>query len=86
MQDQPTGERAGRTDRLDRTDYVDWSQRLDGSTAMKQRGLKTRKNGSALSASRLRVPRAGLHEQAAARLRMLIVRGDLAPGEPLDGS
>src|SRR4051794_127904 len=36
---------------------TDWSQRRDGSTAMKQRGLKTRKNGSALSASRLRVPR-----------------------------
>jgi DNA-binding GntR family transcriptional regulator len=29
------------------------------------------------------VPRIGLHEQAAARLRLLIVRGDLAPGEPL---
>jgi DNA-binding GntR family transcriptional regulator len=50
---------------------------------MKQRSLKTRKNGSALSASRLRVPRAGLHDQAAARLRTLIIRGDLAPGEPL---
>ena len=31
----------------------------------------------------LRVPRAGLHEQAANKLRTLIVRGDLAPGEPL---
>ena len=31
----------------------------------------------------LRVPRSGLHEQAANKLRILIVRGDLAPGEPL---
>jgi DNA-binding GntR family transcriptional regulator len=31
----------------------------------------------------LRVPRAGLHEQAAKKLRTLIVRGDLMPGEPL---
>jgi DNA-binding GntR family transcriptional regulator len=36
-----------------------------------------------LPRQRLRVPRIGLHEQAAARLRLLIVRGDLAPGEPL---
>jgi DNA-binding GntR family transcriptional regulator len=31
----------------------------------------------------LRVPRAGLHEQAATKLRTLIVRGDLFPGEQL---
>jgi DNA-binding GntR family transcriptional regulator len=31
----------------------------------------------------LRVPRMGLHEQAAKKLRALIVRGDLLPGEPL---
>jgi len=31
----------------------------------------------------LRVPRAGLHEQAARKLRTLIVRGDLLPGEQL---
>jgi DNA-binding GntR family transcriptional regulator len=31
----------------------------------------------------LRVPRAGLHEQAAQKLRSLIVRGDLSPGETL---
>ena len=37
----------------------------------------------ALPRRRLRVPRAGLHEQAAMRLRTLIVRGDLAPGEQL---
>lgn len=38
----------------------------------------------ALADRRLRVSRAGLHEQAAARLRTLIVRGDLAPGEVLN--
>ena len=32
---------------------------------------------------RLRVPRTGLHEQAAVRLRSMIVRGELAPGQPL---
>jgi len=32
---------------------------------------------------RLRLQRTGLHEDATARLRSLIVRGDLAPGEPL---
>ncbi len=31
----------------------------------------------------LRVPRTGLHEQAATRLRTLIVRGELPPGQPL---
>ena len=31
----------------------------------------------------LRVPRTGLHERAARKLRLLIVRGDLAPGEQL---
>jgi DNA-binding GntR family transcriptional regulator len=36
-----------------------------------------------LRARTLRVPRTGLHEQAANQLRTLIVRGDLAPGEPL---
>jgi DNA-binding GntR family transcriptional regulator len=38
---------------------------------------------TALQRRRLRVPRTGLHEQAAMRLRTLIVRGDLAPGEQL---
>ena len=32
---------------------------------------------------RLRVVRSGLHEEAAVRLRSLIVRGDLPPGETL---
>jgi DNA-binding GntR family transcriptional regulator len=38
---------------------------------------------SALSDRRLRVSRTGLHDQATARLRTLIVRCDLAPGEVL---
>jgi DNA-binding GntR family transcriptional regulator len=38
---------------------------------------------TALQRRRLRVPRTGLHEQAAARLRTLIVRGELRPGQPL---
>jgi DNA-binding GntR family transcriptional regulator len=43
-----------------------------------------RRNGvTALQRRALRVPRAGLHEQAAKKLRALIVRGDLLPGEPL---
>jgi DNA-binding GntR family transcriptional regulator len=36
-----------------------------------------------LQRRRLRVPRTGLYEQAAARLRLLIVRGDLLPGQQL---
>jgi DNA-binding GntR family transcriptional regulator len=50
---------------------------------MKRRESKLTKNGSALSAKRLRVPRSGLHDQAAARLRTLIIRGELPPGQPL---
>jgi DNA-binding GntR family transcriptional regulator len=38
---------------------------------------------TALQRRRLRVPRTGLHEQAAIRLRLLIVRGDLAPEQQL---
>jgi DNA-binding GntR family transcriptional regulator len=38
---------------------------------------------AALPRRLLRVPRTGLHEQAATRLRLLIVRGDLAPGQQL---
>jgi DNA-binding GntR family transcriptional regulator len=44
---------------------------------------KRRRGVTALQRRRLRMPRAGLHEQAAMRLRTLIVRGDLAPGQPL---
>lgn len=43
-------------------------------------------NASKIPAARkpqLRLVRSGLHEQAAIRLRSLIVRGDLPPGEPL---
>src|SRR4051812_42900832 len=39
---------------------------------------------SGLADRRLRVSRAGLHAQAAARLRTLIIRGDLAPAEALN--
>jgi DNA-binding GntR family transcriptional regulator len=38
---------------------------------------------AALPRRLLRVPRTGLHEQAATRLRLLIVRGDFAPGQQL---
>ncbi len=44
---------------------------------------KSRRGVTALQRRRLRVPRTGLHEQAATRLRTLIVRGDLKPGEQL---
>jgi DNA-binding GntR family transcriptional regulator len=44
---------------------------------------KSSRGVTALQRRRLRVPRTGLHEQAAARLRTLIVRGDLKPGEQL---
>ena len=42
-----------------------------------------RRGVTALQRRQLRVPRIGLHEQAASRLRSLIVRGDLSPGEAL---
>ena len=45
--------------------------------------LKPRRAATALQRRQLRVPRAGLYEQAATRLRLLIVRGDLAPGQQL---
>jgi DNA-binding GntR family transcriptional regulator len=44
---------------------------------------KRRNSVTALQRRALRVPRTGLHEQAAKKLRTLIVRGDLLPGEPL---
>jgi DNA-binding GntR family transcriptional regulator len=46
-------------------------------------GPKSRRAGAVLPRRQLRVPRSGLYEQAASRLRSLIVRGDLAPGQPL---
>ena len=44
---------------------------------------KRRRSVTALQRRALRVPRTGLHEHAAKKLRALIVRGDLLPGEPL---
>jgi DNA-binding GntR family transcriptional regulator len=44
---------------------------------------KRRRAVTVLQRRALRVPRTGLHEQAARKLRTLIVRGDLLPGEPL---
>jgi DNA-binding GntR family transcriptional regulator len=49
------------------------------SMARTQRALKIPGGRKA----RLRVVRSGLHEQAASRLRSLIIRGDLQPGEQL---
>jgi DNA-binding GntR family transcriptional regulator len=49
-----------------------------------ERKTPKRSNGvTALQRRALHVPRTGLHEQAAKKLRTLIVRGDLLPGEPL---
>lgn len=42
-----------------------------------------RQGRSAIARRRLRVHRTGLHEQTIERLRNLIIRGDLAPGETL---
>src|ERR1700730_13849996 len=47
------------------------------------RGPKPRRGMTAVQRRRLRVPRTGLYEQAATRLRLLIVRGDLALGQQL---
>jgi DNA-binding GntR family transcriptional regulator len=44
---------------------------------------KRRRSVTALQRRALRVPRTGLHEHAAKKLRTLIVRGNLLPGEPL---
>jgi DNA-binding GntR family transcriptional regulator len=44
---------------------------------------KPRRGVAVIPRRQLRVPRAGLYEQAATRLRLLIVRGDLAPGQQL---
>ncbi|MFB9265409.1 GntR family transcriptional regulator [Bradyrhizobium erythrophlei] len=42
-----------------------------------------RRGRSAIAGRRLRLQRTGLHEETTGRLRDLIVRGDLAPGETL---
>jgi DNA-binding GntR family transcriptional regulator len=53
-------------------------------TKLKAKAQPKRRRGVAMIPRRqLRVPRAGLYEQAATRLRLLIVRGDLAPGQQL---
>jgi len=43
----------------------------------------SKRGRSTVTKRHLRLQRTGLHEDAAARLRRLIVRGDLAPGDPL---
>jgi DNA-binding GntR family transcriptional regulator len=54
------------------------------ATKIKSNRKVPRRNGlTALQRRALRVPRTGLHEQAARKLRTLIVRGDLMPGEAL---
>ncbi len=51
--------------------------------ASQRKAPKPRGGMAALRTRTLRVPRTGLHEQAANKLRTLIVRGGLAPGESL---
>jgi DNA-binding GntR family transcriptional regulator len=48
-----------------------------------KKAAKRRSHVTLLQRRQLRVPRTGLHEHAATRLRTLIVRLDLAPGEQL---
>ena len=52
-------------------------------TRLNEKEPKRRRSVMMLQRRALRVPRTGLHEQAARKLRTLIVRGDLLPGEPL---
>jgi DNA-binding GntR family transcriptional regulator len=49
----------------------------------KKTKLAVRRCRSAIASKRLRLQRTGLHEETMDRLRSLIVRGDLAPGETL---
>jgi DNA-binding GntR family transcriptional regulator len=49
----------------------------------RQAKADTRRGRSAIAGGRLRFHRTGLHEQTIERLRTLIIRGDLAPGETL---
>ena len=49
----------------------------------KKTKLAVRRGRSAIGSKRLRLQRTGLHEETMDRLRSLIVRGDLAPGETL---
>jgi DNA-binding GntR family transcriptional regulator len=64
-------------DKPDENPTVTTTETSTKSAAKRRRGV------TALQRRRLRMPRAGLHEQAATRLRSLIVRGDLAPGQHL---
>ena len=57
--------------------------RTSNKPATDRKTPKRRRGVTALRRRALRVPRAGLHEQAADKLRILIVRGDLKPGEAL---
>jgi len=52
-------------------------------TTRRKKDAKRPQPMTALQRRRLRVPRVGLHEQAAVRLRTMIVRGELAPGQSL---
>jgi DNA-binding GntR family transcriptional regulator len=53
------------------------------TTRLNEKEPKRRRSMTELQRRALRVPRTGLHEHAARKLRTLIVRGDLLPGEPL---
>ena len=53
------------------------------TTKSNEKEPKRRRSVTALQRRALRVPRTGLHEHAARKLRTLIVRGDLLPGESL---
>jgi DNA-binding GntR family transcriptional regulator len=55
-------------------------------TTRKKARTDSKRVPSTVAKRRLRLQRTGLHEDATARLRRLIVRGDLAPGEPLIGA
>ena len=55
----------------------------DSKATTSRKAPKRPRPVTALQRRRLRVPRTGLHEQAAARLRLLIVRGELRPGQTL---
>ena len=52
------------------------------TTKPNEKEPKRRRSAMMLQRRALRVPRTGLHEQAAMKLRTLIVRGDLLPGRP----
>lgn len=57
--------------------------RISAKPGRDEKAPKRHSAVAVLRARALRVPRTGLHEQAAGKLRTLIVRGDLLPGQPL---